>query len=262
MRRKLRSTGGSSILFALLLLLVCAAVGSVVLTAGTAAAGRMSKTAEADRRFYAVQSAARLFKEQMDGQSVEIIRTKTTTTQSRKTSYTKDSDGSTVSSGPVSWGDPTYSFTMRWGDGSEVLAADASRTLVHQVALNALCGGMENPSDAWSPDDSNVPTAESDIDLTLTGEGESLPEVSVKYSAQQDGSLFFIFTADQYSVRLKMAASVSEGAVQKKTTSRDTGRSGEGTEASPLVITTTRTAVESKTSSIKWSFASLEVVGK
>ena len=66
LKRKLNSQRGASLTFALLLFLVCAVVGSAVLVAGTAAAGRMSKIAEMDQRYYSVNSAARLLIELME----------------------------------------------------------------------------------------------------------------------------------------------------------------------------------------------------
>ena len=66
LKQKLKSQTGASITFALLLFLVCAVVGSTVLVAGTAAAGRMSKVAEMDQRYYAVNSAARLLVDLME----------------------------------------------------------------------------------------------------------------------------------------------------------------------------------------------------
>ena len=71
-KNKLRQETGASITFALLLFLICAVVSSVVLTAATAASGRMSKTAEYDQRYYSVTSAAELMKEQLDGKTVSI----------------------------------------------------------------------------------------------------------------------------------------------------------------------------------------------
>ena len=64
-KRKLKSQHGASITFALLIFLVCAVVGSAVLTAGTAASGRMSKIAEMDQRYYSVNSAAKLVIDQI-----------------------------------------------------------------------------------------------------------------------------------------------------------------------------------------------------
>ena len=72
-RAKLRDNTGASITYALLLFLVCAVVGSVVLAAGTAAAGRMSQAVDGDRRYYAVTSAVRALKEELNGNSNTIV---------------------------------------------------------------------------------------------------------------------------------------------------------------------------------------------
>ena len=85
MINKLRSQTGASITFALLLFLVCGVLCSVILTAATAASGRMSQIAETDQRYYAVTSAAELLKELIDGKTVSIAEVEETT---YKTSYT------------------------------------------------------------------------------------------------------------------------------------------------------------------------------
>ncbi len=74
MKRKLQSQRGASITFALLIFLVCAVIGSVVLGAGTAAAGRISGLAKSDQRYYSVTSAARLIEEKYDGIEFVIDR--------------------------------------------------------------------------------------------------------------------------------------------------------------------------------------------
>ena len=77
LKQKLKSQTGASITFALLLFLVCAVVGSAVLVAGTAAAGRMSKVAEMDQRYYAVNSAARLLADTIQEKPLEIVKKET-----------------------------------------------------------------------------------------------------------------------------------------------------------------------------------------
>ena len=72
---KISSQEGASITYALLLFLVCATVSSVILAAGTAASGRMSKSVDSDQRYYAVTSAARLLKEVVEQYEVKIIKT-------------------------------------------------------------------------------------------------------------------------------------------------------------------------------------------
>ena len=72
---KLHGQTGASITFALLLFLVCAVVGSVVLVAGTAAAGRIADIAEYDQRYYSVTSAAQLLRTMVEGETVTIVKT-------------------------------------------------------------------------------------------------------------------------------------------------------------------------------------------
>ena len=72
LKQKLKSQTGASITFALLLFLVCAVVGSVVLTAGTAAAGRMSELAKMDQRYCSVTSAVQLLQDIISDQTIEV----------------------------------------------------------------------------------------------------------------------------------------------------------------------------------------------
>ena len=75
-KEKLNSQKGASITFALLLFLVCAVISSIVIAAGSAAAGRMSGLARMDRRYYAVTSAAELLVDQIDGKTVSVVSNK------------------------------------------------------------------------------------------------------------------------------------------------------------------------------------------
>lgn len=80
-RAKLQSQRGASLSIALLLFLVCVVVGTVVLTAGTAAAGRLSELADMDRRYYSVTSAAELLAKELTGVPVTIQRSRSQETQ-------------------------------------------------------------------------------------------------------------------------------------------------------------------------------------
>jgi hypothetical protein len=75
---KLRSRRGASLLAALFVFLVCSVIGIVVVTAATAAAGRASKLAENDQRYFSVASAAELLTQELSGKPVTIQRVKTT----------------------------------------------------------------------------------------------------------------------------------------------------------------------------------------
>ena len=87
LQSKMTSQSGASITYALLLFLVCAVVSSVILAAGTAAAGRMSQSVESDQRYYAVSSAVELIKDLLDGQTYSE-KTVTTTFVSGETTKT------------------------------------------------------------------------------------------------------------------------------------------------------------------------------
>ena len=71
---KLHSRKGASLTFALLAFLVCAVIGTVVVAAGVTAAGRVSGMAEADQRYYAVTSAAQLFRDALEGKEFTVER--------------------------------------------------------------------------------------------------------------------------------------------------------------------------------------------
>lgn len=97
LKQKLKSQTGASITFALLLFLVCAVVGSAVLVAGTAAAGRMSKVAEMDQRYYAVNSAARLLMDQVAGDKNTVTVIKVTDRSTSTDRYTlMDAEGKEI----------------------------------------------------------------------------------------------------------------------------------------------------------------------
>ena len=105
LHNKLRSQRGASITWALLIFLVCTVIGSVVLTAGTTASGRISKQAEIDRRYFCVTSAVQLLVDSIDGQRVTVIQTRP---------YSEEDPGE--------FGDP------------EIVAADSSNVVLIQKA--------------------------------------------------------------------------------------------------------------------------------
>ena len=73
MRTKLNSEKGAALSYALLCFLVCAVVGSMILTAATAATGRFAGLAEADSRYFAVSSAARLLEDSFEDKKTVVI---------------------------------------------------------------------------------------------------------------------------------------------------------------------------------------------
>lgn len=74
MRAKLKDQRGASITYALLIFLICAVASSIVIVAGSTAAGRMANVPQSDQRYYAVTSAAELLKGLIDGKTVVITK--------------------------------------------------------------------------------------------------------------------------------------------------------------------------------------------
>lgn len=80
LQRKLHTTSGATILLALLFFLLCAVAGSAVLAAGTAASGRIAGLTDRQQAYYSVTSAARLIRDEIEGQKVSVYKKRDDTT--------------------------------------------------------------------------------------------------------------------------------------------------------------------------------------
>ena len=171
-KTKLRSRRGASITFALLLFLVCAVIGSVVLVAGTAAAGRLSKTAEMDQRYYSVTSAAELLIDKIagDDNSVTVMVTTDST-------------------------DPSNPTTTVKIDGADIPASFDSFTkyAAYQIAVEKL-------------------TADVEKNLSLTVTGQEALAVTIKETLSPDGTMVFELSnkngTDKYTMQLTFLADI------------------------------------------------------
>ena len=135
---KLRSRTGASISYALLLFLVCAVLCSVILAAATAAAGRMSKIAETDQRYYAVTSAAEVLTDLIDGKTVSIVEVTTTTI---KTTYT---DGVAGTPTPVEGTTPeTKTYIVANKKASQISEADYKDFVDDSIPVDAAKNASE-----------------------------------------------------------------------------------------------------------------------
>ncbi len=74
-RSKLRDKSGVSVLMGLLFMLVCLMVGTVVLTASTAASGKLASLQESEQNYLTVASAARLLKKRIGVLKYERVDT-------------------------------------------------------------------------------------------------------------------------------------------------------------------------------------------
>lgn len=176
LKKKLNSDRGASITWALLIFLVCAVVGSVVLVAGTAAAGRMSKLPENDQRFYAVTSTAGLLRDIL-GKDITVTRTATETTSDSK-------------------------YNIQYESGAEPLL---------KALVREMMDWPEPPADPtsdktlfWEKDEIAAPTA-NPVTISLTGQGASLTPigtVSGQITLGSDGSIIAEIGKENYRMRL------------------------------------------------------------
>ena len=221
LKQKLKSQTGASITFALLLFLVCAVVGSAVLVAGTAAAGRMSKIAETDQRYYAVNSAASLLIKQIDGTD------NTTTIVKQVDTPPGESTGTTYyyldSSGNLEPYDPAS-------------IDNVALLLAYQLAL----------SDSSSPLD-----IELDLKTTITGESSSSkPPLDVKILGTADNEQMTLTITSQDSDTLQFALELQFRLTQSEVRDQGTiSKSGDSFER------------ETTTYKYTWNIQNTRVVG-
>lgn len=90
-QRKLHDRSGATLTVALLFFIMCAAAGSVILAAATTSTGRLSQLQASDQNYYAVVSAAKLIRDEIDGQTIGVKQTERKTT----TVTTKTDNGGT-----------------------------------------------------------------------------------------------------------------------------------------------------------------------
>ncbi len=236
LRRKLASRRGTSITFAMLLFLICAVIGVIVLVAGTAAAGRTSRLVEADQRYFAVNSAAQLLREEIEGCSVTVSRKRTITgsygsyilvwEEEIENQETHEMEVTQKSSEPTNFVNLTYSYTLTppEPDSSLPFLQDAACYYVfgNKAAVIATLGDSEKTS-MWSREihynrDELLSLTEENEQIRLqVGEGATAPEpVSLSVTLEKNGDLqVTVWQTDRkrnetYRVTMVFSASHSE----------------------------------------------------
>lgn len=109
--QKLNSKRGASLIIALLFMLICMTVGAVVLTAATANAGRSARIQAQQKDYLAVQSAARLLRDDIQNLTVTAVKTTTVTTETIVTANSAGGYDTVVGTPTPSTTDPTITFT-------------------------------------------------------------------------------------------------------------------------------------------------------
>ena len=262
-KNKIESGKGASILFALLVLLVCMVVGSVVLTAGTAAAGRLSNTAEADQRYYAVSSAAEVLRDAFDGQRIDIRKEKVTTVE---ITYELDADENLVEASR-STPEVRYSVYAEQNGGP----VNSASSLPVEFAIDAVFGKetVLNGNTLSSTDfELDTPPAASEIkkvyQLSSSKYGEALnADVVCSLTKNKAGELIVTISSP------KTDAAVSNSYAMQLTFHADI-RLDKGAridESVPDAVSDTEyvsvyTEEERKSYIVQWNFVKAETIGK
>ena len=269
-KRKLHSQCGASITYALLLFLVCAVIGSIVLAAGTASAGRFSGLVEADQRYYSVTSAVNLFRELYDGKPYTIVRTKNYD-ETVTTVYTlvEDENGNvTVTAGSPSKTTSTPSYTFTVSDGN-------SKDPFQRFATKLVYGDLSNAEAVWGSSFPGISADESGT-LELRVDGLDTLSVDVQYTLRKDGAVVLYFTnkdGDPFKVRMVLTANIP-GDSLVDTAGTPVTDSGEPVlvEGSPTVPaeglptvktktdTVTTSHVVTKTTTVTWTVIDVSVM--
>ena len=247
--QKIKSDKGASIAVALVLFLVCAAVGAVILTAATASAGRFSKLSEMDQRYYRVSSAAELLANQLCDREVKIERVKTVTTVT-----TLSFDGTTVTPVQVETtpGYQTKVGNIEFNGDTSGLSFLSTRAVMLMYGSNL---SQINTEDAMGYAFSNTENANTGVannnKLSIL-HGENYDDLNINditWTTKSDGTIEFTISSgedqNKYTIILTLVPEIEE----KTTTVEDspvttTGTNGTGTRKEKTTIT--------KTSTIKW----------
>lgn len=147
-QQKIRSQRGASLTWGLLMFLVCAVIGSVVLTAGTAAAGRLKNMAETEQRYYAVNSAAELLAQRLTERAVTV--------KQEKVSYTIIGDMYYIET----------ESSPRFDESGEQVMDENGEPVMDPPPPPQYLGEFELPKDEQPQPDWSEPT----LDVSLPGE--------------------------------------------------------------------------------------------
>lgn len=267
MRQKIRSGRGASILFALLIFLICAVVASVVLAASTAAAGRLDAASEMDSRYYSVMSAAELFREALESEGTVTV------TRSRTTQTTTQTTYANTESGIEPQGEAAVGVTTKYAallNGRD-LSGDCALTLLQQLALFMVFGedGVRGDTlleNAWQRDLFGSLTEQTFVlvleleSAELSADALNALKVNVSGTLGNDGTLELAFSnacgADVFTVVMTLTVDVEQTDTEENVSLAPVIERTE--EDGTFTETVTSTLCETKTAEISWSVTGIK----
>ena len=141
-QRKLQDRSGATLTVALLFFIMCAAAGSVILAAATTSTGRLAELQASDQNYYAVVSAAKLIRDEIDGQTIGVKQTETkitTVTTSTDNGGTPDdtSDDTIVEETKIeyTYSNPTFVYGTKDAHTNKLEFVDATGNVYLLKAL-------------------------------------------------------------------------------------------------------------------------------
>ena len=199
LRKKLKSQKGVSILMALFLFLACAVVGSVVLTAATAASGRRVQLDISDQRYYSVDSAAGVIRDAITDKSVVVIRQCSIETAVSYNLVQNDLGEVTSKKGPYSTvKDPVYKTYLPLPGSNVNLSEAMDDDLLYFAAANMIPGLT---SDGKSGFDSEIYGTKAAKQFTISvpqiidKTDMSFLKVSCTMTVAENGDLVFMLSS-------------------------------------------------------------------
>lgn len=260
-KKKLNSEKGSTMILALFFFLICVVMAAAILVAGSASAGRVAKTAETDRRYYSINSAAQFFAGKLDGRSAKVTRSKTTNTVT-VTALTVGADGSTTRGIPQITESVQYDAELETESGTAEVQRD--RSLVTDMVIDLVFG--ENTTLFAGEDSWNVAvpalSADKETGLALTHSEDEMSRLDADITAtlETDGTLIILITdsdGEGYSLRVIFSADIHNSEENsKETTDKTVTKNSETSFTEQLK----EKSVEKRITEITWTLKEIKRV--
>ena len=266
LQKKISSQSGASIAMALLLFMVCAILGAIVLSAATAAAGRMSGLADDDQRYYSVASAAELVSQQLCDNPVVIKREQiNTNTVTREYKYTSSGAVELIGSNTVN--DSAFHTTIGKLDpitDKDCVIDTSSMSLLSAEAVRLIFGEKKCNTPGAMTDSFTGGTTASAKGFTLSQSssdivGDALTALNVagSFAGQSDGTLLVTLWntsgSETFKLTIKLTPGFSETVFPSTTTVPTVTKTADG-----YIEKAVTTDIVQKITTVTWSVDSID----
>lgn len=243
---KLNNRRGASILMALLLFLICALAGAAALTAAGSNIGRYSYLEEDQQQYLAVSSAAKLFREQLDGLEASADFEVTANNDASHIDFPRNSDGICTSNVMEYLKSEHTPPTVKYSRGAEISDPDSDivkffkdnlDTAVNSAFYSYINDGSFAHKDIWDKaglgsDYPNVTFSTYNLSVTCDGldfKDDDGRDVEVKAEIKIDNPSGALKDGDALDVKITVSLDNTKyelsGELKVKVTSSETSSS-------------------------------------